>query len=185
MLSILHTFSILGFVIGILWACSCQVSNDFSEILIITLVLCVRRMRVIEEIGSLRMTKGVGRRAGSWDGRFWIWGPWFLYCVIAACLGSYLQSSRSEVSCKVCEKFFISSVSRIPKTTMETLREGSASQRSWEDHTHPSLTSHVPEMPVRASGKRLSVPSGPCLAHFPLGLFSMPYALGGSQKTDG
>lgn len=60
----LHVFSISGFGIGVLWASSCQFSNDFSEILVITLVLCMRRMRATEAIGSLRMTKGVGHRAG-------------------------------------------------------------------------------------------------------------------------
>lgn len=155
----LHVFSIPGFGIGVLWASSCQFSNDFSEILVITLVLCMRRMRATEAIGSLRMTKGVGHRAGGWDGRFWISGPWFLY-YYSSVSGSYLQSSRSEVSCQVCVKFFISSVSRIPRTTMETLRERSASQQSQENHKQPSLASHIPEMPVRASGKWLRVPSG-------------------------
>lgn len=57
MLSILHAFCILGFVIGVLWAFSCLFSNGFSEILIIALISCVRRMRVIQEIGPLQMTR--------------------------------------------------------------------------------------------------------------------------------
>lgn len=61
----LHVFSIPGFGIGVLWASSCQFSNDFSEILVITLVLCMRRMRATEAIGSLQMTKGVGQ-SQSW-----------------------------------------------------------------------------------------------------------------------